>query len=135
MCNLEGYKFPCCHVHKGTDVKGYMTMISEEDTVDNGLITCKVGVGEEFEHSCLEPEFCNGLNTTCPLSGPKPVKYNFAFSTNYWGRTRVSCKMKCLLREHLLQVCPRDSIFFRLDPIQRLWFYFSQRERKCSSSP
>ena len=100
VCNLEGYEFPCCHVHKGTDVKGYMTMISEEDTVDNGLITCKVGVGEEFEHSCLEPEFCNGLNTTCPLSGPKPVKYNFAFSTDYWGRTHVSCKMICFLREH-----------------------------------
>ena len=91
ICSLEGYRFPCCHVHRGTDVKGYMTMISEEDTVDNGLITCEVGVGSApFDHMCLEPEFCNGLNTTCPLAGPRPVKYNFAFSTDYWGRTHVS---------------------------------------------
>merc|ERR1711936_205773 len=75
VCNLEGYEYPCCHVHKGTDVKGYITMISEEDTVDNGLITCRVGVGEDYKDSCLEPEFCNGLNTTCPVNGPKPVQH------------------------------------------------------------
>ena len=90
VCNLEGYEYPCCHVHKGTDVKGYITMISEEDTVDNGLITCRVGVGEDYRDTCLEPEFCNGLNTTCPLNGPKPVQFNFGWSTDNWGRTHVS---------------------------------------------
>ena len=130
VCNLEGYEFPCCHVHKGTDVKGYMTMISEEDNVENGLITCKVGVGEEFDHTCLEPEFCNGLNTTCPLAGPKPVKYNFAFSTDYWGRTHVS------LPKQLSSVQFVGPIHFhcRLDPTLSLLFCCSLKERKCSSS-
>merc|ERR1712133_51418 len=55
MCDLEGYKYPCCHVTKGTDVKGHITMISEEDTVDNGLITCRVSEGMAFQDTCLEP--------------------------------------------------------------------------------
>merc|ERR1712168_1169610 len=62
VCNLEGYEYPCCHVTKGTDIKGHITMISEEDTLDNGLITCRVGVGEDYKETCLEPEFCNSLN-------------------------------------------------------------------------
>ena len=53
VCNLEGFEYPCCHVVKGTEVKGHMTMISEEDTLDNGLITCRVGVGAQLAETCI----------------------------------------------------------------------------------
>ena len=52
VCNLEGFEYPCCHVVKGSEVKGHMTMVSEEDTLDNGLITCRVGVGAKFADTC-----------------------------------------------------------------------------------
>merc|ERR1711951_259188 len=99
MCSLEGYRFPCCHVHKGTDVKDYITMMSQEDSVDNGLITCKVAVGADTSRmdSCLEPEFCNGLNTTCPMNGPQPVQFNFGWSTDDWGRTHIGSRPETLL--------------------------------------
>ena len=93
MCDLEGYKYPCCHVTKGTDVKGYITMISEEDTVENGLITCRVSEGMAFQDTCLEPEFCNGLNTTCPINGPTPVQFDFGWSTDDWGRISVGVSL------------------------------------------
>ena len=93
---------PCCHVPRGTDVKGHITMLTEESlTVDNGQITCEVKdsivphVPHPF-HMCLEPEFCNGLNTTCPLAGSKPVKYNFAFSTDDYAVSLQICKFELL---------------------------------------
>ena len=53
VCNLEGFEYPCCHVVRGTEVKGHMTMVSEEDTLDNGLITCRVGVGAQLAETCI----------------------------------------------------------------------------------
>ena len=140
MCSLEGYKFPCCHVHKGTDVKGYITMMSQEDSVDNGLITCKVAVGADTSHmdSCLEPEFCNGLNTTCPMNGPQPVQFNFGWSTDDWGRTHVSClriRDNLLPKVNCLTICCiiffTFTIFSRLGPDLRRCCYNSPKAKTC----
>merc|ERR1712038_301229 len=83
VCNLEGFEYPCCHVARGTEVKGHMTMVSEEDTLDNGLITCRVGVGAQLAETCIvfsDHRFGQlWLNTTCPVSGPTPVSYDFSF--------------------------------------------------------
>ena len=48
-------------------------------------------------HKITEPEFCKGLNTTCPVSGPTPVSYDFSFATDNWGRTHIGSRPETLV--------------------------------------
>ena len=64
-------------------------MVNEEDLVSNGDITCD-GVGWGKPQPCLEPEFCNGVNSTCPIVGGTSVEFTFGLSTDSW--THISVK-------------------------------------------
>ena len=89
VCDLEGNLYPCCHIDAGSTIQGSLIMINEEDLVSNGDISCD-GVGWGKQQSCIDPEFCNGVNSTCPIAGGASVEFKFGLSTDGWTPISVS---------------------------------------------
>ena len=88
VCDLEGNLYPCCNINVGTPVQGSLTMVNEVDLVSNGDITCE-GVGWGKKEPCMDPEFCNGVNSTCPLVEGTPVEFTFGLNTDSWTHISV----------------------------------------------
>ena len=71
--------------------KGYLTMLSEEgiDEISEGEVVCE-GSGWNTPQPCIDSEFCNGVNTTCPVVGGTSVRFDFGMSTADWATFDVS---------------------------------------------
>jgi len=94
-CSLEGFRYPCCPVTIGKPVVGQLTMVSH-DAVNQGQIRCQVSNGGRAD-ACQDNEFCNGLNTTCPLNGDTPVSFDFSFDTDDWYPTTVGSRFETFM--------------------------------------
>ena len=66
-------------------------MLSEEgiDEISEGEVVCE-GSGWNTPQPCIDSEFCNGVNTTCPLVGGTSVRFDFGMSTADWATFDVS---------------------------------------------
>ena len=66
-------------------------MLSEEgiDEISEGEVVCE-GSGWNTPQPCIDSEFCNGVNTTCPLVGGTSVRFDFGMSTADWATFEVS---------------------------------------------
>jgi len=93
ICSIEGHLYPCCHINRGTPVRGHLTMVNKEESVENGDVVCE-GLGLGRPQPCMEPEFCNGLNATCPLPANTPIQYKFGLSTLTWYHVQIGSRLE-----------------------------------------